>query len=274
MDFREIFAMQFSTAQEAFEWCQQLAKKCGFGVRRRTSKSSTIYIVCSREGRPESKKNAVRKRNRTSERCNCDWRVVLYLTDKKLWEFRAGKCMAHNHGLSYEIRSTSRKRTKSQDVIYHSNERTSTYHSMSPPPFGSPAAHQTPLISPTCKLSKPQLVPLTDLTHTYQNSSPYNFPPVTNSIHFDFTYSHPFGTLRTPTSSHFSLGAQKPCPFEENLTKLPPIATPPLECVNPGFESVDSDTSEEEGTSQKASNRPPHQHAKRSLSLDFILNKQ
>ncbi|ORY07224.1 hypothetical protein K493DRAFT_295616 [Basidiobolus meristosporus CBS 931.73] len=239
MDFREIFAMQFSTAQEAFEWCQQLAKKCGFGVRRRTSKSSTIYIVCSREGRPESKKNTVRKRNRTSERCNCDWRVVLYLTDKKLWEFRAGKCMIHNHCLSYEM-------------------------SMSPPPFGS----QTPQLSPITKLSKPRLVPLTDLTQKYQVSSFQSFQHSSNSAHFDFT--PPSGNLCTPTSTNNPSVTQKSRSFENLPTKLPPIATPPLEHANPGFESVDSDMSEEEPPSRAV----VCPSASRSLALEFILNKQ
>ncbi|ORX88496.1 hypothetical protein K493DRAFT_359480 [Basidiobolus meristosporus CBS 931.73] len=100
MDFNSIFSMQFISPKEAFDYCQQLARGCGFGIRRRTSKDSTIYIVCSKEGKSEYKGTTFRVRNRVSERCNCDWRVVLFLSKRKLWEFKAGKCMTHNHPLA------------------------------------------------------------------------------------------------------------------------------------------------------------------------------
>ncbi|ORX90349.1 hypothetical protein K493DRAFT_380858 [Basidiobolus meristosporus CBS 931.73] len=252
MDFREIFAMQFNTAQQAFEWCQQLAKKCGFGVRRRTSKSSTIYIVCSREGRPESKKNA----------------VLLYLTDKRLWEFRAGKCMVHNHCLSHE--TNTKRRANSLDE-YHLKERPygCSSISMSPPLVRSSTAPQTSLPSPVCRLAKPKLVPLINLTQKYQTSVFHSFPSAVNSDHFDCTFTQPFGILRTPTSSSFPLKTAEVCSFDDTSTKLPPITTPPLEHTNPGFESIDSDTSEEEPSSRAA-----NQNASRSLALEFILNKQ
>ncbi|ORX98847.1 hypothetical protein K493DRAFT_299707 [Basidiobolus meristosporus CBS 931.73] len=245
MDFREIFAMQFDAAQEAFEWCQQLAKRCGFGVRRRTSKSSTIYIVCSREGHPESKKNAIRKRNRTSERCNCDWRVVLYLTDKNLWEFRAGKCMTHNHYLSNDNRTPSRKRVKAEGP--HLQQGCVTTHASN---LGSPVSFVSMTPTVACLSSKPQLVPLKNLAQKHRSTPHYmGSSPVSRDL--NYIYPNLFGTLRTPTSATFPLNIHEPRPFSAALSMLPPITTPPLESIHPEFEPVDSDTSEEEAFAHK-----------------------
>lgn len=105
MGFAELFRHRFSTSQEAVESCQRLAHSQGFSVRIRTSKANTVYIVCSKEGKPEHRNIEPKKRNRNSERCHCGWRVVLYfnptVNSSLKWEFRAGKSMAHNHQLAF-----------------------------------------------------------------------------------------------------------------------------------------------------------------------------
>lgn len=98
-----IYKCKYNTSQEAIEHCQLLAHCIGFSIRIRTSKANTIYIVCSREGKPEQDKPINRRRNRFSDRCECHWRVVLFndshLNPNNKWEFRAGKSMVHNHSL-------------------------------------------------------------------------------------------------------------------------------------------------------------------------------
>ncbi|KAI0243760.1 hypothetical protein L0F63_000748, partial [Massospora cicadina] len=99
--FNLLFTKSFVTSQEAFEYCKHLAHVCGFTVRIRTSKPKTIYVVCSREGRPELRARPTNARIRTSERCCCKWKVVLYQFNKG-WEFRHGKAMVHNHPTFYD----------------------------------------------------------------------------------------------------------------------------------------------------------------------------
>ncbi|KAI0218408.1 hypothetical protein L0F63_005789, partial [Massospora cicadina] len=95
--FNTIFNKVFGSSKKAIIYCQNLARLCGFGVRIRTSKTTTIYIVCSREGLPEPNRELSKKRSRNSERCNCEWRIILYRRDHERWEFRSGKMMKHNH---------------------------------------------------------------------------------------------------------------------------------------------------------------------------------
>ncbi|KAJ9077942.1 hypothetical protein DSO57_1011902 [Entomophthora muscae] len=95
--FNGIFNKVFSSSKKAIVYCQNLARLCGFSVRIRTSKTTTIYIVCSREGLPETNRELAKKRSRNSERCNCEWRIVLYRRSCDQWEFRNGKTMEHNH---------------------------------------------------------------------------------------------------------------------------------------------------------------------------------
>ncbi|KAJ9087798.1 hypothetical protein DSO57_1029498 [Entomophthora muscae] len=95
--FNQIFNKVFVSSKKAILYCQSLARLCGFSVRVRTSKTTTIYIVCSREGLPELSRELNRKRGRNSERCNCDWRIVLYRRSSDQWEFRSGKIGEHNH---------------------------------------------------------------------------------------------------------------------------------------------------------------------------------
>ncbi|KAI9295614.1 hypothetical protein K502DRAFT_364815 [Neoconidiobolus thromboides FSU 785] len=105
--FNNILNKKFATSQEAIEYCQYLAHACGFSVRIRTSKATTIYIVCSREGKPDMKADFGKKRNRNSDRCNCQWRIVLYYNEdlprNMRWEFREGKSMVHNHSVFNEL---------------------------------------------------------------------------------------------------------------------------------------------------------------------------
>ncbi|KAK9761029.1 hypothetical protein K7432_014392 [Basidiobolus ranarum] len=136
--------MQFISPKEGFDYCQQLARSCGFGIRRRTSKDSTIYIVCSKEGKSEYKGTTFRVRNRVSERCNCDWRVVLFLSKRKLWEFKAGKCMVHNHPLT-QRNEYSRKRTKIEESLPRHDD---SVHKMVDSIPSSPSYHRTPPPSP------------------------------------------------------------------------------------------------------------------------------
>ncbi|KAJ9084551.1 hypothetical protein DSO57_1023329 [Entomophthora muscae] len=95
--FNSILNKTFGSSQKAIAYCQDLARLCGFSVRIRTSKTTTIYIVCSREGLPEPNHQKTKKRSRNSERCSCNWRIVLYRRNPTQWEFRSGKSMEHNH---------------------------------------------------------------------------------------------------------------------------------------------------------------------------------
>ncbi|KAJ9074448.1 hypothetical protein DSO57_1006409 [Entomophthora muscae] len=105
MDFNSLYKIRFATTVEAVDACQRCAHGEGFSVRIRTSKASTVYIVCSKEGKPEHKAIEPKKRNRSSERCHCGWRIVLSYNPSaptpQKWEFRQGKTMTHNHPLIY-----------------------------------------------------------------------------------------------------------------------------------------------------------------------------
>ncbi|KAJ9077933.1 hypothetical protein DSO57_1011893 [Entomophthora muscae] len=120
--FNQIFNKVFVSSKKAILYCQNLAHLCGFSVRIRTSKSTTIYIVCSREGRPELNRETSRKRSRCSERCNCDWRIVLFCRTPTRWEFRSGKRMEHNHN------------TVSPELIANLHSPLPSIHSLDLPP--------------------------------------------------------------------------------------------------------------------------------------------
>lgn len=147
--FNVIFSKSFLSSQDAVDYCQHLSHACGFSVRIRTSKSNTIYIVCSREGRPELKSELSKKRNRISERCNCKWKVVLYhnphIKGDAKWEFRSGKTMEHNHSVfdDDDLFSLPPARTPYQRPTYRLPPLNSLdFVSSSPAPSSSPSRHE------------------------------------------------------------------------------------------------------------------------------------
>ncbi|KAI9259920.1 hypothetical protein BY458DRAFT_273514 [Sporodiniella umbellata] len=93
----------FAESKTAIEYCRELCAEYGFTVKQEASTHKNIYVYCSREGLPDSLRNPKSnpQRKRPSKRCDCRWRVVLYISGG-LWEFRkslnpaAGK---HNHEL-------------------------------------------------------------------------------------------------------------------------------------------------------------------------------
>lgn len=132
--FNTIFSKVFTSSKKATLYCQTLARLCGFSVRIRTSKTTTIYMVCSREGLPEANRDGSKRRSRNSERCNCDWRIVLFRRDRDNWEFRAGKSAEHNHPIySSEDLLEAEEKTEPNQV----SEPVSTCHSNSNSSCGS-----------------------------------------------------------------------------------------------------------------------------------------
>jgi len=95
--FNVIFSKVFPCPKKAIAYCQNLSRLCGFSVRIRTSKTTSIYIVCSREGLNDPIREQFKKRSRNSGRCNCDWKIVLFKHSQNHWEFRSGKSTEHNH---------------------------------------------------------------------------------------------------------------------------------------------------------------------------------
>ncbi|KAJ9087795.1 hypothetical protein DSO57_1029495 [Entomophthora muscae] len=181
--FNSIFTKTFASSKKAIAYCQNLARLCGFSVRIRTSKTTTIYIVCSREGLPEPNRE-MKKRTRNSERCSCDWRIVLFRRSFDQWEFRNGKTMEHNHVIL------------SSEAFLDAEDKLPVHQHMSPPSHGSssplpsfrsldlPVSCIAGSITPTyesCPINeKPkfiQLPPLTNcLTRIMDRSTPYSRP--------------------------------------------------------------------------------------------------
>ncbi|KAJ9077929.1 hypothetical protein DSO57_1011889 [Entomophthora muscae] len=187
--FNGIFSKVFMSSKKAILYCQNLARLCGFSVRIRTSKTTTIYIVCSREGLPEPNRDQSKKRGRNSERCNCDWRIVLCRRAPDQWEFRRGKTMEHNHVVfSSEAFLDADISPMPQPTI----QQTSSQQCSPLPSLRSldlPFHHTSGSISPTSGFSPGpsihnihQLPPLTKaLSKIMQRPTPYSRP---NSISF------------------------------------------------------------------------------------------
>ncbi|CAG8519867.1 3100_t:CDS:2 [Paraglomus occultum] len=102
--FGKIIPLKFASVKDASATCRALAKDFGFTLKQETSSSKNIYLYCSREGIPDSRKgNKPIKRKRASIRCDCKWRIILFQNDAdKQWEFRQSQnpqhC-EHNHEL-------------------------------------------------------------------------------------------------------------------------------------------------------------------------------
>ncbi|OZJ04347.1 hypothetical protein BZG36_02364 [Bifiguratus adelaidae] len=101
--YDQLLGMTFPTAQTATQYCRNLCREFGFTVKQETSSNKNVYLYCSREGLPDSAKyNRQAKRKRSSNRCDCKWRIVLFENDQGLWEFRKSNnslASEHNHEL-------------------------------------------------------------------------------------------------------------------------------------------------------------------------------
>lgn len=69
-----------------------------------TNSLQNIYVYCSREGAPDSRRNpkAQRQRKRPSKRCDCRWRVVLFQNSRDMFQFRRSlnpSASWHNHDM-------------------------------------------------------------------------------------------------------------------------------------------------------------------------------
>ncbi|PKY37448.1 hypothetical protein RhiirA4_512375 [Rhizophagus irregularis] len=98
--YARIIPLKFQSAKEALSYCRQLAKEYGFTMKQETSSNKNIYIYCSREGVADSSKQT--KRKRSSIKCDCKWRIVLFKDDNNQWEFRKSnnpQHAQHNHDL-------------------------------------------------------------------------------------------------------------------------------------------------------------------------------
>ncbi|GBC06673.1 hypothetical protein RclHR1_00070040 [Rhizophagus clarus] len=98
--YARIIPSKFQSAKEALSYCRQLAKEYGFTMKQETSSNKNIYIYCSREGIADSSKQT--KRKRSSIKCDCKWRIVLFKDDNNQWEFRKSnnpQHAQHNHDL-------------------------------------------------------------------------------------------------------------------------------------------------------------------------------
>ncbi|KAI8906992.1 hypothetical protein DFJ77DRAFT_514126 [Powellomyces hirtus] len=90
----------FDTKEPAIEFVKEEALKYGFSVLVRTSKPDYVVVICNC-GRRLKRLKGERKRNRRFKTAmtGCEWRVVLFRSGNKKWEFRATPKMDHNHGL-------------------------------------------------------------------------------------------------------------------------------------------------------------------------------
>ncbi|RIA88441.1 hypothetical protein C1645_877413 [Glomus cerebriforme] len=98
--YARITSLKFQSAKEASTYCRQLAKEYGFTMKQETSSNKNIYIYCSREGIVDSSKKT--KRKRSSLKCDCKWRIVLFKDDNSQWKFRKSnnpQHLTHNHDL-------------------------------------------------------------------------------------------------------------------------------------------------------------------------------
>ncbi|KAG2184288.1 hypothetical protein INT44_009303 [Umbelopsis vinacea] len=100
--YDELLHQDFEDSTSAVEFCRNLAFNAGFTVKQEASANRNIYVYCSREGAPDSRRNpkAQRQRKRPSKRCDCRWRVVLYQTSNERYQFRRSlnpSASWHNH---------------------------------------------------------------------------------------------------------------------------------------------------------------------------------
>ncbi|ORY99459.1 hypothetical protein BCR43DRAFT_489318 [Syncephalastrum racemosum] len=95
----------FPNSDAAITFCRRLCAQFGFTVKQESSTHRNIYVYCSREGFPDSRRNPKSnpKRNRPSKRCDCRWRVVLNESkNTHEWRFRKSNnpdASLHNHEL-------------------------------------------------------------------------------------------------------------------------------------------------------------------------------
>lgn len=100
--YDELLQHEFNDSSSAVDFCRTLAFNAGFTVKQEASANRNIYVYCSREGAPDSRRNpkAQRQRKRPSKRCDCRWRVVLYQNANESYQFRRSlnpSASWHNH---------------------------------------------------------------------------------------------------------------------------------------------------------------------------------
>ncbi|KAJ3023795.1 hypothetical protein HKX48_000929 [Thoreauomyces humboldtii] len=97
---RGLMHHQFEDKEPAIAFVKEESLKYGFSVLVRTSKPDYVVVICNC-GRRLKRLKGERKRNRRFKTAmtGCEWRVVLFRTSAKVWEFRATPKMTHNHGL-------------------------------------------------------------------------------------------------------------------------------------------------------------------------------
>ncbi|KAF7731390.1 hypothetical protein EC973_000198 [Apophysomyces ossiformis] len=100
--YETLLSQSFNDSSKGVEFCRQVCAEYGFTIKQEASANKNIYVYCSREGLPDSKRNPKPspQRKRPSKRCDCRWRVVLSETDKGEWKFRRSmnpSASEHNH---------------------------------------------------------------------------------------------------------------------------------------------------------------------------------
>lgn len=97
-----LFHYRYNNSQQAIEHFQSVCNSIGFSIRIRTSKRSSIYIVCSKEGKSNSHRMSGNQ-YKYSDRCSCKWRVILsnnvHDCNNTMWTFRRSGNMKHNHSI-------------------------------------------------------------------------------------------------------------------------------------------------------------------------------
>ncbi|KAG0166883.1 hypothetical protein DFQ28_006822 [Apophysomyces sp. BC1034] len=100
--YEALLSQSFKDSGKGVEFCRQVCADYGFTIKQEASANKNIYVYCSREGLPDSKRNPKPspQRKRPSKRCDCRWRVVLSETDQGEWKFRRSmnpNASEHNH---------------------------------------------------------------------------------------------------------------------------------------------------------------------------------
>ncbi|CAG8468621.1 2418_t:CDS:2 [Ambispora leptoticha] len=95
--YARLNSLKFATSQLATGTCRQLAREYGFTVKQETSANKASLSDSKKTGKQT-------KRKRSSLRCDCKWRIVLFQNEEdRLWEFRKSQnpqSSEHNHELS------------------------------------------------------------------------------------------------------------------------------------------------------------------------------
>ncbi|RKO86590.1 hypothetical protein BDK51DRAFT_40864 [Blyttiomyces helicus] len=91
---------RFEEKEDAIDYIKEEASQCGFSVLVRTSKPDYVVVICNCGRRLKTLKGE-RKRNRKFKTAmtGCEWRVVLFRSGNRVWEFRTNTGMLHNHTL-------------------------------------------------------------------------------------------------------------------------------------------------------------------------------